>query len=83
MLGTIGDLVEDVIVHLLEPIREATDTASLIHRRRGGSAANVAATAAARRNRSRFAAVRARSSAIAAASSGRRLFPLPTTCTRA
>ncbi|MGL4831089.1 MAG: carbohydrate kinase family protein [Propionibacteriaceae bacterium] len=42
----IGDIVEDVVVHLTGPIRPATDTPSRIMRRRGGSAANVAVAAA-------------------------------------
>jgi len=45
MLGAIGDLVEDVVVHLRETVNVASDTAALIHRRRGGSAANVIAAA--------------------------------------
>lgn len=47
-LVVIGDIVEDIIVWLDEPIRPATDTASRVFRARGGSAANVAALAAAR-----------------------------------
>lgn len=46
MLATLGDLVEDMVVHLDGPINVASDTAARITRRRGGSAANVAATAA-------------------------------------
>ena len=42
VLGTIGDLVEDVVVHLHGPINVASDTAATVLRRRGGSAANVA-----------------------------------------
>jgi sugar/nucleoside kinase (ribokinase family) len=45
VLGAIGDLVEDVVVRLLEPINVASDTDALVHRRRGGSAANVVAAA--------------------------------------
>ena len=45
MLGTIGDLVEDVVVHLHGPINVASDTAATVLRRRGGSAANVAVAA--------------------------------------
>ena len=45
MLGVIGDLVEDVVVHLREPVNIASDTTALIIRRRGGSAANVVAAA--------------------------------------
>lgn len=50
----IGDLVEDVVVHLRETIRYATDTASQIVRHRGGSAANTAAAIAAAGGRARF-----------------------------
>ncbi|THG36382.1 sugar kinase [Glaciibacter flavus] len=46
-LAVIGDIVEDVVVWLDEPIRPATDTASRVFRARGGSGANVAALAAA------------------------------------
>lgn len=46
MLGVIGDLVEDVIVWLSEPLRHGTDTQVEIFRTRGGSAANVASFAA-------------------------------------
>lgn len=46
MLACVGDLVEDVVVHLHQPIQRASDTASVILRRRGGSAANVATAAA-------------------------------------
>ncbi|MCE9621317.1 MAG: sugar kinase [Actinomycetia bacterium] len=45
MLGAIGDLVEDVVVHLHESVNVASDTAALIVHRRGGSAANVIAAA--------------------------------------
>ncbi len=45
MLATLGDLVDDIVVQLSAPINVATDTPSVISRRRGGSAANVAATA--------------------------------------
>jgi sugar/nucleoside kinase (ribokinase family) len=45
MLATVGDLVDDIIVRLDGPIRQATDTPARIERRRGGSAANVAAAA--------------------------------------
>ncbi len=45
MLGAIGDLVEDVVVQLREPVNLASDTAARIVRRRGGSAANVVAAA--------------------------------------
>ena len=45
MLGVIGDVVQDVVVWMQEPLRPATDTQSEITMRRGGSAANVAAFA--------------------------------------
>lgn len=45
MLGIVGDLVEDVIVWLEEPIRHGTDTEVEIFHTRGGSAANVASFA--------------------------------------
>ena len=54
MLGTIGDLVEDVLVHLSAPLAGGpinigmnigSDTTVVVRRRRGGSAANVAAAA--------------------------------------
>lgn len=45
MLGVVGDVVQDVVVWQLEPIREATDTKSEVYMQRGGSAANVAAFA--------------------------------------
>lgn len=53
MLGVIGDVVQDTVVWLSEPLRPATDTASEITVMRGGSAANVAAFAA-RRYPTRF-----------------------------
>ncbi len=46
VLCSLGDLVEDVVVRLREPVALATDTACTVERRRGGSAANVAAFAA-------------------------------------
>ena len=48
MLGVLGDVVQDVVVWQLEPVRRATDTKSEIVMRRGGSAANVAAFAGSR-----------------------------------
>jgi len=45
VLGVIGDVVQDVVVWMQEPLRPATDTLSEITTRRGGSAANVAAFA--------------------------------------
>mgnify|MGYP000220683358 CR=1 FL=1 len=46
MLATLGDLVDDIVVRVDGPINIASDTPSIISRRRGGSAANVAAVAA-------------------------------------
>lgn len=46
VLAVLGDLVEDVVVWLDEPVRRGTDTAARVFRSRGGSAANVAACAA-------------------------------------
>ncbi|MBI4884535.1 MAG: hypothetical protein HY826_10835 [Actinobacteria bacterium] len=54
MLGTVGDLVEDVVVHLRGPVNVASDTSALIIRRRGGSAANVVAAACMAGGRARF-----------------------------
>lgn len=45
-LGSLGDLVEDIVVWLEEPLAIGTDAAGDIVRTRGGSAANVAAAAA-------------------------------------
>lgn len=45
MLGIIGDLVEDVIVWLSEPLKHGTDTEVEIFHTRGGSGANVASFA--------------------------------------
>lgn len=45
MLGIIGDLVEDVVVWLEEPLKHGTDTEVEIFHTRGGSAANVASFA--------------------------------------
>ncbi|MBH0130149.1 PfkB family carbohydrate kinase [Salinibacterium sp. NK8237] len=45
MLGIIGDLVEDVVVWLSEPLRHGTDTEAEIFHTRGGSGANVASFA--------------------------------------
>jgi sugar/nucleoside kinase (ribokinase family) len=47
VLAVVGDLVEDIVVWVGEPVRTATDTAAEIFRARGGSGANVAALAAA------------------------------------
>ncbi|MEO6653159.1 MAG: carbohydrate kinase family protein [Ilumatobacteraceae bacterium] len=46
MLATLGDLVEDLVVSVHDPLNIGSDTRAVIGRRRGGSAANVAATAA-------------------------------------
>ncbi len=50
----LGDLVEDIVVHLQSAVNPATDTPSTIVRRRGGSAANVAVYAAGLGHRARF-----------------------------
>jgi sugar/nucleoside kinase (ribokinase family) len=54
VLGSVGDLVEDVVVHLLEPINVASDTRSVVTRRRGGSAANMVEAACIAGGRARF-----------------------------
>ena len=54
VLGAIGDLVEDVVVRLLEPINVASDTRVEVERRRGGSAANVVAAACRNGSAARF-----------------------------
>jgi sugar/nucleoside kinase (ribokinase family) len=46
VLGVVGDLLEDVVIHAAGPPARGTDTAARIRRRRGGSAANVASAAA-------------------------------------
>jgi sugar/nucleoside kinase (ribokinase family) len=46
MLGTVGDLIQDVVVLGADEIHRDADTPCTITHRRGGSAANVAATAA-------------------------------------
>jgi sugar/nucleoside kinase (ribokinase family) len=46
VLGVVGDLLEDVVIHASGPPARGTDTPARILRRRGGSAANVAAAAA-------------------------------------
>ena len=53
-IGVIGDLVDDVVVRFGGPINVASDTASVIHRRRGGSAANVAVAVVAAGGSARF-----------------------------
>ncbi len=54
VLGAVGDIVEDVVVRLLEDINVASDTQSVVTRRRGGSAANVVAAACLAGGRARF-----------------------------
>lgn len=54
VLGSVGDLVEDIVVHLLEPVNAASDTRSQVTRRRGGSAANVVEAACRAGGRARF-----------------------------
>lgn len=54
LLATIGDVIDDVVVWLDEPLHYGTDTASRIVHRRGGSAANVAVFAPSQGVRSRF-----------------------------
>ncbi len=54
MIGTIGDLVEDIVVRLGSPINEASDTAAHVARRRGGSAANMAVSVARAGHPARF-----------------------------
>ncbi len=54
VLGAIGDLVDDIVVHLLEPVNRASDTRSIVLRRRGGSAANVVEAASRAGARARF-----------------------------
>ena len=54
VLATVGDLVDDIVVHLGGPVNVATDTDAVIERRRGGSAANVAVAAARITGSSRF-----------------------------
>lgn len=54
VIGTIGDLVEDIVVRLGGPVNEASDTDAVVVRRRGGSAANFAASVARCGHPSRF-----------------------------
>jgi len=54
VLATLGDLLEDVVVRVHDPVNVATDTDANITRRRGGSAANVAAVAVRSGHRARF-----------------------------
>jgi len=54
VLATLGDLVEDVVIRVDDPVNVASDTAATIVRRRGGSAANVAETAGRLGHETRF-----------------------------
>src|ERR1700712_3119850 len=54
MIGTVGDLVEDIVVRLGVPVNEASDTAAQVVRRRGGSAANMAVSVARAGHPARF-----------------------------
>lgn len=54
VLATLGDLIEDIAVRVARPVNVASDTTSVISRRRGGSAANVAETAALLGHSARF-----------------------------
>jgi sugar/nucleoside kinase (ribokinase family) len=54
VIGTIGDLVEDIVVRLGGPVNEASDTDAVVVRRRGGSAANMAVSVARSGHPSRF-----------------------------
>src|SRR3954447_26055473 len=54
MIGTVGDLVEDVVVRLAGPVQQASDTEAVVVRRRGGSAANFAVSVARAGHPSRF-----------------------------
>jgi sugar/nucleoside kinase (ribokinase family) len=54
MIAAVGDVVEDIVVRLSEPVNEATDTDSVVVRRRGGSAANVVSTVARAGHAARF-----------------------------
>lgn len=54
MIGTVGDLVEDVVVTLGGSVNLASDTDAIVSRRRGGSASNVAFIAAGIDGRARF-----------------------------
>ncbi len=54
MIGTVGDLVEDIAVRLGGPVNLASDTEAVIRRRRGGSAANTAVAVCRAGGRARF-----------------------------
>jgi sugar/nucleoside kinase (ribokinase family) len=51
---TLGDLVDDIVVHLDGPVQLGSDTSSTIRRRGGGSAANFAGTVARLGHQARF-----------------------------
>ena len=54
MIGTVGDLVEDVVVRFAGPVHLASDTDAVVVRRPGGSAANFAVSVARAGHRARF-----------------------------
>ena len=54
VIGTLGDLVEDIAVRLSGPVNLASDTDAVIRRRRGGSAANTSVAVVRVGGRSRF-----------------------------
>jgi sugar/nucleoside kinase (ribokinase family) len=54
VIGTLGDLVEDIAVRVSAAVNVASDTAAHIRRRRGGSAANTAVAVARAGGRARF-----------------------------
>ena len=58
MIGTVGDLVEDIVVHVDTSksgmLNAATDTPASVIRRRGGSAANLAVSVARAGHAARF-----------------------------
>ncbi len=54
VIGTLGDLVEDIAVKLSGPVNLASDTDAVIRRRRGGSAANTAVAVIRAGGRARF-----------------------------
>lgn len=53
-MATLGDLVEDLVVRVDDPLNVGSDTEAVIVRRRGGSAANVASAAALLGHSARF-----------------------------
>ncbi len=54
VIGTVGDLVEDIVVRLAGPVNAAADTEAMVVRRRGGSAANMAVAVARAGHPARF-----------------------------